>query len=54
VLDHYQDFTLGQTEVIQGFASSGSALNLVIDGYEVGASAAAAPIFPADNLYPHN
>lgn len=56
VLDHYQDFSLATGEIVQGFAGTASVLNLVIDGYELGAVAAPPPpppdIFPSDTLFP--
>jgi hypothetical protein len=53
LLDDYQDFTLAAGEIIQGLAGSAAALNLTIDGYEVGAGTPpAAPIYPSDTLFP--
>jgi hypothetical protein len=53
LLDHYQDFTLIEGEILQGFAGSAATLNLTIDGYEEGAGTpAATPIYPSDTLFP--
>lgn len=52
VIDHNQDHNLIAGEIVQAYASVANVLNLVIDGYELGAVSGPAPIFPSDTLFP--
>lgn len=56
VLDHYQDHSLTEGEIIQAFASSAATLNLTVDGYELGIAAAPPPlpVYPSSVLFPHD